>query len=473
MIHPVILCGGSGSRLWPLSRKDYPKQFLALVDDKSLLQNTVLRLQNINPCAAPIIVCNEAHRFLVSAQLREIGVFNAQIILEPEGKNTAPAIGLAAYAAALSDADGILLVLPSDHVVTDSEAFVRASEDAVLLAENEALVTFGIEPTAPETGYGYIQRGSKLGPGYSVARFVEKPDERTAQSYLNSGEYLWNSGMFVFRASAYLTALEQWAPAIADGVEEAWINRAQDDLFLRPDSMAFRACPSDSVDYAVLEHADNVAFVPLAAGWNDIGSWQALWSVSSKDGQQNSVQGDVLLEDTSNSFVRASERLVTLVGVDGIVVVETADAVLVAASDASQRVKGIVTSLGEADRQEHLLHRRVHRPWGWYETVDQGPRHLTKRISVDPGERLSLQKHQFRAEHWIVVSGVAQVTCNNETFELRENESTYIPVGALHRLMNAGLEPLQIVEVQSGEYLSESDIERFDDAYGRALDTTV
>jgi mannose-1-phosphate guanylyltransferase/mannose-6-phosphate isomerase len=473
MIHPVILCGGSGSRLWPLSRKDYPKQFLALVDDKSLLQNTVLRLQNINPCAAPIIVCNEVHRFLVSAQLREIGVFNAQIILEPEGKNTAPAIGLAAYAAALSDADGILLVLPSDHVVTDSEAFVRASEDAVLLAENEALVTFGIEPTAPETGYGYIQRGSKLGPGYSVARFVEKPDERTAQSYLNSGEYFWNSGMFVFRASAYLTALEQWAPAIADGVEEAWINRAQDDLFLRPDSVAFRACPSDSVDYAVLEHADNVAFVPLAAGWNDIGSWQALWSVSSKDGQQNSVQGDVLLEDTSNSFVRASERLVTLVGVDGIVVVETADAVLVAASDASQRVKGIVTSLGEADRQEHLLHRRVHRPWGWYETVDQGPRHLTKRISVDPGERLSLQKHQFRAEHWIVVSGVAQVTCNNETFELRENESTYIPVGALHRLMNAGLEPLQIVEVQSGEYLSESDIERFDDAYGRALDTTV
>lgn len=473
MIHPVILCGGSGSRLWPLSRKDYPKQFLALVDDKSLLQNTVLRLQNINPCAAPIIVCNEAHRFLVSAQLREIGVFNAQIILEPEGKNTAPAIGLAAYAAALSDADGILLVLPSDHVVTDSEAFVRASEDAVLLAENEALVTFGIEPTAPETGYGYIQRGSKLGHGYSVARFVEKPDERTAQSYLNSGEYFWNSGMFVFRASAYLTALEQWAPAIADGVEEAWINRAQDDLFLRPDSVAFRACPSDSVDYAVLEHADNVAFVPLAAGWNDIGSWQALWSVSSKDGQQNSVQGDVLLEDTSNSFVRASERLVTLVGVDGIVVVETADAVLVAASDASQRVKSIVTSLGEADRQEHLLHRRVHRPWGWYETVDQGPRHLTKRISVDPGERLSLQKHQFRAEHWIVVSGVAQVTCNNETFELRENESTYIPVGALHRLMNAGLEPLQIVEVQSGEYLSESDIERFDDAYGRALDTTV
>lgn len=473
MIHPVILCGGSGSRLWPLSRKDYPKQFLALVDDKSLLQNTVLRLQNINPCAAPIIVCNEVHRFLVSAQLREIGVLNAQIILEPEGKNTAPAIGLAAYAAALSDADGILLVLPSDHVVTDSEAFVRASEDAVLLAENEALVTFGIEPTAPETGYGYIQRGSKLGPGYSVARFVEKPDERTAQSYLNSGEYFWNSGMFVFRASAYLTALEQWAPAIADGVEEAWINRAQDDLFLRPDSVAFRACPSDSVDYAVLEHADNVAFVPLAAGWNDIGSWQALWSVSSKDGQQNSVQGDVLLEDTSNSFVRASERLVTLVGVDGIVVVETADAVLVAASDASQRVKGIVTSLGEADRQEHLLHRRVHRPWGWYETVDQGPRHLTKRISVDPGERLSLQKHQFRAEHWIVVSGVAQVTCNNETFELRENESTYIPVGALHRLMNAGLEPLQIVEVQSGEYLSESDIERFDDAYGRALDTTV
>jgi mannose-1-phosphate guanylyltransferase/mannose-6-phosphate isomerase len=471
VIQPVILCGGSGSRLWPLSRQDYPKQFLALMDDKSLLQNTVLRLQRLHPFNAPIVVCNEAHRFLVSAQLREIDIFDAQIILEPEGKNTAPAIGLAAHTAVSLNPDSVLLVLPSDHWMTEPDQFVIAAKKAVVLATENSLVTFGIKPVSPETGYGYVKRGLKLGAGYHVEAFVEKPDLKTAQSYLASGDYFWNSGMFVFSAANYLEALKQWAPEISSRVENAFAIRDQDDQFIRPDKASFKACPADSVDYAVFEKADNVALVPLDAGWSDIGSWQSLWAVSAKDARNNSVQGDVILDKARNSFVRATNRLVTLVGVDSIVVIETADAVLVAASDASQQVKQVVDTLNSADRQEHLLHRRVHRPWGWYETVDQGPRHLTKRISVDPGERLSLQKHRYRAEHWVVVRGIARVTCNDQTFDLVENESTYIPVGALHRLMNPGQEALEIIEVQTGQDLRESDIERFDDAYGRAIDT--
>lgn len=470
LIQPVILCGGSGSRLWPLSRQDYPKQLLALMDDKSLLQNTMLRLEGLHPCAAPIIVCNEAHRFLVSAQLTEIGILDAQIILEPEGKNTAPAIGLAARAAVLTHPSSILVVLPSDHLIKSTDLFLAAARKAVDLALEKNLVTFGIKPESPETGYGYIRRGLGLGAGYRVDAFVEKPDLETAQSYLASGEYFWNSGMFVFSAADYLDALEHWAPEIARGVENAFATRDQDDQFTRPNEAEFRACPANSVDYALFEKADNVALVPLDAGWSDIGSWQSLWAASEKDTFNNSIQGDVILNDTRNSFVRATERLVTLIGVDGLVVVETADAVLVAASDASQQVKRVVETLNDAHRQEHLLHRRVHRPWGWYETVDQGPRHVTKRISVGPGEQLSLQKHRHRAEHWVVVRGIAQVTCNDETFDLAENESTYIPVGALHRLMNAGEEDLEIIEVQTGEDLRESDIERFDDAYGRAND---
>ena len=473
VIQPVILCGGSGSRLWPLSRRDYPKQLLALMDERSLLQNTLLRLQGLDPCTAPIIVCNEAHRFLVSAQLKEIDILDAQIILEPEGKNTAPAIGLAAHTAVASNPDAVLLVLPSDHLITEPDRFLSAAKKAVNLARGKSLVTFGIKPVSPETGYGYVRRGLELESGYQVEAFVEKPDLKTAQSYVASGSYFWNSGMFVFKAANYLDALKQWAPKISKGVENAYATRDQDDQFIRPDETAFKACPADSVDYAVFEKADNVALVPLDAGWSDIGSWQSLWAVSVKDARNNSVQGDVILDETRNSFVRATDRLVTLVGVDSIVVIETADAVLVAASDASQQVKQVVDTLNSADRQEHLLHRRVHRPWGWYETVDQGPRHLTKRISVDPGERLSLQKHRHRAEHWVVVRGVARVTCDDKTFDLTENESTYIPVGALHRLMNPGQEALEIIEVQTGEDLRESDIERFDDAYGRAIDSKL
>tara|TARA_B110000305_G_scaffold210276_1_gene243835 strand:+ start:228 stop:1646 length:1419 start_codon:yes stop_codon:yes gene_type:complete len=466
-IQPVILCGGAGSRLWPMSRQGYPKQLLKLLNDQSLLQNTVLRLDGLAQLAAPILVCNDAHRYLVQAQMAEIGYGDLQLILEPVGRNTAPAIALSALAAQTSNAEAMLLVLPSDHAITDIDAFHSGIRAATKLAAGGQLVTFGIEAAGPETGYGYIERGEARDGGFDVTRFVEKPNLERAQAYVRSGQYYWNSGMFVFQADHFLTALSTHAPEIARCIEAAWQARSIDQAFIRPDAKIFGDCPNDSVDYAVMEVASPVAVVPLSAGWSDIGSWQSLWAVSDKDADCNVSKGDVLFEHTANSLVFAENRLVTVVGLDQVVVVETADAVLVAAVSQSQRVKAVVDQLQASGREEHLLHRRVDRPWGWYETVDEGPRHKTKRIGVMPGQRLSLQQHAHRAEHWVVVSGRARVTCDDQVFELVENQSSYIPLGAIHRLENLGDAVLEIIEVQSGNYLGEDDIIRFDDAYGR------
>lgn len=450
-----------------MSRQGYPKQLLALLNDHSLLQNTVLRLNGLRGLAAPILVCNEAHRYLVQSQMAEIGYPDVRLILEPVGRNTAPAISLAALAAQEVDPEALLLVLPSDHVITKLAALHSGIRAATELATGGHLVTFGIEAAAPETGYGYIERAEAIQSGYHVARFVEKPDLDQAQKYVDSGQYYWNSGMFVFQSQQFLTALKMHAPLIAQFTEAAWQDRRVDQSFIRPNPKAFEDCPGESVDYAVMEVAKGVAVVPLSAGWSDIGSWQSLWTVSDKDSDLNVSKGDVIFENTSNSLVFAENRLVTVVGLEEVVVVETADAVLVAAASQSQQVKVLVDRLQDSGRAEHLLHRRVYRPWGWYEIVDEGPRHKTKRIGVMPGQRLSLQKHVHRAEHWVVVSGVARVTCDDQVFELVENQSTYIPQGSTHRLENPGEVLLEIIEVQSGPYLGEDDIIRLDDAYGR------
>ena len=450
-----------------MSRQGYPKQLLALLNDHSLLQNTVLRLNGLHGLAAPILVCNEAHRYLVQSQMTEIGYPDVQVILEPVGRNTAPAISLAALAAQEVDPEAMLLVLPSDHVITKLDALHSGIRAATELATDGHLVTFGIEAAAPETGYGYIERAKAIQSGYHVARFVEKPDLEQAQAYVDSGQYYWNSGMFVFQSQTFLTALKAHAPLIAQYTETAWQDRRVDQAFIRPNPKAFEDCPAESVDYAVMEVAKRVAVVPLSAGWSDIGSWQSLWTVSNKDSNLNVSKGDVIFENTANSLVFAENRLVTVVGLEEVVVVETADAVLVAAASQSQQVKAVVDRLQDSGRAEHLLHRRVNRPWGWYEIVDEGPRHKTKRIGVTPGQRLSLQQHAHRAEHWVVVSGVARVTCDDQVFELVENQSTYIPLGSTHRLENPGDTLLEIIEVQSGRYLGEDDIIRFDDVYGR------
>lgn len=450
-----------------MSRQGYPKQLLALLNDHSLLQNTMLRLNGLDGLAAPILVCNDAHRYLVQSQMAEIGYPNVQMILEPVGRNTAPAIALAALAGQEIDADALLLVLPSDHVITALDALHSGIRAAAELATDGHLVTFGIEAAAPETGYGYIERAEAVQSGYHVARFVEKPDLEQAQGYIASGQYYWNSGMFVFHPQSFLTALNTHAPLIAQSTKAAWQDRRVDQAFIRPNPTAFADCPAESVDYAVMEVASRVAVVPLSAGWSDIGSWQSLWAVSDKDSDLNVAKGDVIFENTANSLVFAENRLVTVVGLEAVVVVETSDAVLVAASSQSQQVKAVVDRLQDSGRAEHLLHRRVNRPWGWYEIVDEGPKHKTKRIGVMPGQRLSLQKHRHRAEHWVVVSGVARVTCDDQMFELIENQSTYIPQGSTHRLENLGDVLLEIIEVQSGGYLGEDDIIRFDDAYGR------
>ena len=450
-----------------MSRQGYPKQLLSLLNNQSLLQNTCLRLNGLTELAAPILVCNEAHRYLVQSQMAEIGYPDVRLILEPVGRNTAPAIALAALAAQEINAEATLLVLPSDHVITELQALHSGIRAATELATEGHLVTFGIEATAPETGYGYIERAEALQSGFEVARFVEKPDLERAQAYVDAGRYYWNSGMFVFQAKQFLGALNTHAPSIAQSIDAAWLDRRVDQAFIRPNPEAFEACPAASVDYAVMEVASQVAVVPLSAGWSDIGSWQSLWAVSDKDSDLNVSKGDVIFENTVNSLVFAENRLVTVLGLAEVVVVETADAVLVAAADQSQQVKLVVDRLQDSGREEHLLHRRVNRPWGWYETVDEGPKHKTKRIGVLPGQRLSLQKHAHRAEHWVVVSGVARVTCDEQVFELIENQSTYIPQGSTHRLENPGDVLLEIIEVQSGRYLGEDDIIRFDDAYGR------
>ena len=464
-LQAVLLSGGSGTRLWPLSREAYPKQFLPLAGEDTMLQATWRRVAPVAG-AAPIVVAGEDHRFLVAEQLRQVGVAAASILLEPVGRNTAPSIDAAALQAMADGDDPLLLVLPSDHVVRDAEAFRAAVQEASAAAEAGALVTFGIVPTAPETGFGYIQ--AQAGEGVrKVLRFVEKPDATTAQSYLDAGGYYWNSGMFLFRASRYLDELARFRADILDGARAAFDAARRDGDFIRLAADAFAATPAESIDYAVMERTDAAMVLPVDIGWNDVGSWSALWDVAERDAAGNAHHGDVIAVDSRNSYAW-SRRLVALVGVDDIVVVETDDAVLVAHKDKVQQVKDVVAQLKQEQRSQAALHREVHRPWGSYDSIDTGPRFQVKRIKVKPGAQLSLQSHTQRAEHWIVVSGTARVTRDHDVFELHANQSTYIPIGAKHRLENPGSEVLELVEVQSGDYLGEDDIVRYEDVYGRS-----
>jgi len=467
MITPVILSGGVGSRLWPVSRKGRPKQFLPIGGARSMLQQTQLRLAGIETAPA-IVVCNEAHRFLVAEQFREIKEQPGAIILEPAGRNTAPAIALAAQQAIDGDPDALLLVLPADHHIAAPDAFLAAVEQGLGAAAAGYLVTFGVVPTGPETGYGYIRGGSEAAPGVlKLDRFVEKPDVKTAQGYLAEGDYYWNSGMFLLRAGTYLELLAQHQPEMYAACQGAMAAAQRDMDFLRPDAETFLASPSDSIDYAVMEHTDRGAVVPLDCGWSDIGSWSALCEVGEADGDGNVVEGDVLAQDTCNSYIRGESRLVATLGVDNLVVVETPDAVLVADRNKVQDVKAIVTALKAADRSEATVHQRVFRPWGSYESLVVAEGFQVKRIIVQPGQTLSLQKHFHRAEHWIVVRGTAEVTRGEETFSLTADQSTYIPLETVHRLANPGQTALELIEVQSGSYLGEDDIVRLEDVYGR------
>ena len=468
MLFPIIMAGGSGSRLWPLSRQLNPKQFLPLADaDFSMLQATIQRLAGLG-AELPRLICNEQHRFLAAEQLRLLGLEKAGILLEPVGRNTAPAIALAALQACSEAEDPILLVLAADHLIQDVEAFQTCIQTALPLAQDGKLVTFGIVPTHAETGYGYIEQGIDVGVGgFKVSRFVEKPDLVTAQEYLANGSYFWNSGMFMFRASRYLEELETFRPDILAACRAALAGGSQDMHFTRVDEAAFAACPDDSVDYAVMEKTADAVMVPLDAGWSDIGSWTALWDVSDKDQQGNVFKGDVLNQQSRNTYVHADSRLVATVGLDDLVIVETKDAVLVAHKDHVQDVKKIVEQLKNGSRTEHINHREVYRPWGVYDSVDNGHRYQVKRITVKPGAKLSVQMHHHRAEHWIVVSGTARVTNGEKTYLVCENESTYIPIGQIHALENPGVIPLELIEVQSGSYLGEDDIVRFEDKYGR------
>ena len=466
MLTPIVMAGGSGTRLWPLSRRMLPKQFLALSGSKPMLQETLVRLSGI-ALSDPIVVCNEAHRFLVADQMLQLGEDNAAILLEPEGKNTAPAIAVAAIQALKQDEDALMLVLAADHVIENKQAFHQAIAQAEKLAIEGYLTTFGIVPTAPETGYGYIQRGDQQGEGFRVSRFVEKPDEQTAQSYLQSGDYFWNSGMFLFKAKTYLSELEKYQPDIYQACWNAMEKGQQDLDFFRLDKESFSQCPSDSIDYAVMEKTDTAVVVPLDAGWNDIGSWSALWELNEKDEKNNAISGDVLSFESEDCLIHADHRLVTTVGVDNLVVIETKDAVLVADKSQSQNVKNIVEQLRQQDRQEDQFHRVVYRPWGHFDSIEESDRFKVKRITVKPGARLSVQMHHHRSEHWIVVSGTARVRRGEEEILLAENESIYIHVGQKHSLENPGVIPLEIIEVQTGSYLGEDDIVRFEDLYGR------
>jgi mannose-1-phosphate guanylyltransferase/mannose-6-phosphate isomerase len=486
---PVILCGGSGTRLWPLSRTGFPKQFLCLTGDESLFQHTVQRLAALGSdhisVAAPLIVSGEDHRFLVTEQLREVGIALGAALLEPTGRNTAPALTLAALAATQDGQDPVLVVTPADQNVTSNAAFTAAVQDAIQAAADGTIVILGVIPTQPETGYGYIQTGapnsarddtyrslrSEAEAIHTVIRFVEKPNLETAQTYLKEGGYFWNAGMFVLKASAWLKALAQFRPDILQATQAAWAAKTQDGSFVRPSKAEFATIPAESVDYAVMEHCPGSPFpikmVPLSAGWSDLGAWDAVWNVLTKDAQGNAHVGDVIIHHSSNTLVHATSRLVTLVGAQDLVVVETPDAVLVVNKHCSQDVKQIVKQLTEQNREEHAIHRKVHRPWGWYDSIDEGGRFKVKRIQVKPKASLSLQKHHHRAEHWIVVAGTAEITNGDQVLTLIENQSTYIPLGVVHRLVNPGTIPLEIIEVQSGCYLGEDDIVRFEDNYGR------
>lgn len=480
-IVPVILCGGSGTRLWPLSRAGFPKQFLCLTGDNSLFQQAAQRLSGLGQThrlSPLLLVCNEEHRFLAAEQLREVGLPLGAALLEPVGRNTAPALTLAALSAVQGGQDPIMVVTPADQAIADDHSFTEAMGLAIARAARDDIVILGIAPDRPETGYGYIHAVSLQAPHsdggqqgvLQVQRFVEKPDAETAQRYLESGGYYWNAGMFVLKASVWLKALAQFRPDILRATEDAWKQGSADGAFVRPHKDLFDAIPAESIDYAVIEHCPGtvpISMVPLNAGWSDLGAWDAVWSVLPKDENGNACVGDVLTANSRNTLVHASSRLVGVVGVDDLIVVETPDAVLVAHRHQSQHVKNIVTQLGAKGREEHTLHRKVHRPWGWYDSVDEGGRFKVKRIQVRPKASLSLQKHHHRAEHWVVVSGTAEITCGEQIVLLTENQSTYIPLGEVHRLANPGNIPLEIIEVQSGSYLGEDDIVRLEDDYGR------
>lgn len=475
LIHPVILSGGSGTRLWPLSREHYPKQLLCLLGEGTLLQQTLRRLDGLEGVADPILVCNEEHRFLVAEQVRQIGRSPAGILLEPVGRNTAPAATLAALTVLRRDPQGLMLLMPSDHVIRDEVAFRKAVLEGMRLAVQDWLVTFGIVPASPETGYGYIRRGIPI-DGEATDRalissrvegFTEKPDIETALRYLESGDYLWNSGMFLMRADLWLTELERHRPDILQACRLAYEQGRADGDFYRVGREAFLACPSDSIDYAVMEKTNRAAVVPLDAGWSDIGAWPALWQAAERDEAGNVRRGDVYTHETHDSLLISEYRLLAAVGLKDLIVVETPDAVLVAHKDYAQQVRDIVERLKTDSRSETLMHRRVYRPWGSYEGLDAGERFQVKRLVIKPGASISLQLHHHRAEHWVVVRGTARVTRGDEVFILTENQSTYIPIGVKHRLENPGTIPLEIIEVQSGSYLGEDDIVRFEDQYNR------
>lgn len=476
-IVPVILCGGSGTRLWPLSRAGFPKQFLVLSGTTSLFQQAIERVNGLAAVdisvGETLVVTNEEHRFLALDQLRELKTVAATLLLEPVGRNTAPALTLAALQATANGSDPILVVTPADQTVQNPEAFAAALQDAVRAAAGGDIVILGITPDRPETGYGYICRAGEANKhnDYAVVQFAEKPDFAKAQTYLASGDYAWNSGMFVLKASTWLEALANFRPDIASASQQAWDAKTVDTPFVRPDKAAFAGIPAESIDYAVMERCPGSGFpirmVPLDAGWNDLGAWDAVWQVGKRDVDGNVVCGDTMVTDTTGTLIHATSRLVGTVGIRNLVIVETPDAVLVADKACSQDVKKIVAELNAQRRDEHALHRKVHRPWGWYDSIDEEQRFKVKRIQVKPGASLSLQKHHHRAEHWIVVKGTAEITCGDQTFLLSENQSTYIPLGEIHRLANPGTIPLEIIEVQSGSYLGEDDIVRFEDTYGR------
>ncbi|WP_127555584.1 mannose-1-phosphate guanylyltransferase/mannose-6-phosphate isomerase [Saccharospirillum alexandrii] len=466
MIIPVLLAGGVGSRLWPVSRELFPKQCIALADPElSLAQQTLKRVQAAGIGAEPIVVCNDEHRFLIAQQMADLGT-KAELILEPEGRNTAPAIALAAFQALERDPEATLVVLPADHVMKDTEAFRASVQEAIIQSKSDLLVTFGIKPTYPETGYGYIEAAA-TDVTSAVVAFREKPDADTAARYLAAGNYFWNSGMFVFKARVYLEELKQFQPAIYDATQAAMVNKYADLDFIRVDAEAFAQSPSDSIDYAIMERTERAVVVPYNGDWSDIGAWSALYDLSEKDEQDNVLQGDVLTEDASGNLIRAESRLVAAIGVQNMAIIETDDAVVVVPRERAQDVKFIVNQLKAAGRTEHHVHARVHRPWGSYKTINLGDRHQVKRITVKPGEKLSVQMHHHRAEHWVVVSGTANVTIGEKTQMLSENESVYIPIGTVHALENPGKISLELIEVQTGSYLGEDDIVRFTDRYGR------
>lgn len=469
MIQPVIIAGGSGTRLWPLSRQLYPKQLLVLTGGHTMLQHTLRRLEGCGQTAEPLVICNDAHRFMVADQMTALGIAGPQIVLEPVGKNTAPAVTVAALYASRNGDDPVLLVLPADHLIRDVAKFHEAVRIGHRLAAEGYLITFGIVPTAPETGYGYILKGEPLDPPTAVriGRFVEKPDIDRAREYLACGRYCWNSGMFMFSASRLLAELETYAPRMVCVCRQAVREGKMDLGFFRLDAAVFETCPSDSLDYAVMEKTDKGAMVPLSAGWNDMGSWESLWQEGEKDSDGNVIRGDVVLQDVKNSLLISTDRLVTAVGVDSHIVVETTDAVLIAPRDRVQDVKGIVDSLRRKDRPHTITHRKVYRPWGHYETLDASQRFGVKRLTIAPGARISKQRHFHRAEHWVVVRGTAQVTIGEEVRLLGDDESIYIPIGVPHRLENPGKIPLEIIEVRTGDYLGEDDIDRIEDDYGR------